>query len=125
MRVIISGSDDFRDYETLRAKMDIILSRVTEPVSILTGGNRLYDWNTGDFYGTDYLAEKYAREKGYSTIVFPLEAPYDIKAIIKRNSLITSKADALVIFQPSPTQDNADLLAKAEERGLKVRVVRA
>lgn len=73
MKVIIAGSRTFNDYELLRTKMDVILKNVKEPIEILSGGQRTYDWGTGEFFGADYLGERYAGEKGYKLSVHPAD----------------------------------------------------
>ena len=57
---MIVGSRSFSDYAFLKKKMDYLLSLQNGRVVIVSGGAR----------GADSLAEQYAKEKGYETIIF-------------------------------------------------------
>lgn len=58
MRVIVAGSRDFADYNFLRDKLDFLLSRVNEDVTIISGCAR----------GADSLGERYAKERGLTLL---------------------------------------------------------
>lgn len=57
---LVVGSRSFDDYALMKDKLDVLLRNQTKIV-IVSGGAK----------GADTLAEQYAKDKGYQTIVFP------------------------------------------------------
>ena len=57
---LVVGSRGFDDYELMKRKLDVFLSR-KDKVVIVSGGAR----------GADALAERYAKERGYDLEVYP------------------------------------------------------
>lgn len=92
-KVIIAGSRYVDDYELLKRKCNIALSRKladekTE-VIIVSGTAR----------GADTLGERYAREKGLQVIRVPaLWDVYGRKAGYERNKEMADIADAVIVF---------------------------
>lgn len=62
MRIIISGSREISDYETVKEYCDEVISGLPNfDIEIVSGGAR----------GVDQLAVRYAKEHGYKSRVFP------------------------------------------------------
>lgn len=116
-RVIVAGSRDFNNYELLKQKCDSLLSqkRLTHSIVIVSGTAR----------GADRLGERYARERGYRVERFPADWYRDgIAAGPIRNTQMATHADALVAFWDGKSRGTRDMIEKAKERNLLVRIVR-
>ncbi len=57
---LIAGTRTYNDYEEFSKVTDYMLSQITLPIVIVSGGAK----------GADSMAEKYAKEKGYELEVF-------------------------------------------------------
>lgn len=111
-KVIIAGSRDFADYELLSSFADEVLTGA-EDIEIVSGGAR----------GADGLGERYARERGYALKVFPAEwKKWGRAAGPIRNGQMAGYADALIAFWDGQSSGTRDMIRKAEERGLRVKV---
>ena len=116
-RLIVAGSRDFNNYELLKQKCDSLLSqkRLTHSIVIISGTAR----------GADRLGEQYAAERGYRVERFPADWNRDgIAAGPIRNSQMAAHADALVAFWDGKSRGTRDMIEKAKERNLPVRIVR-
>lgn len=112
MKIIIAGSRDFNDYETLKKVCDFMLSRQDE-VEIVSGTAR----------GADQLGERYAREKGYLIKQFPADWTKDGKrAGYIRNKEMAEYADALIAFWDGKSKGTEHMINLAKKRGLKVKI---
>jgi len=86
MKVLITGSRIFEDYEELKVAFEALEIQVGQSATlILHGGAK----------GADQLAEKYAQERGIKTIVIrPDYEQHPVKvAPLKRNSDLVNLAD--------------------------------
>ena len=61
--LLIAGSRSYDNYKEFSLICDHMLSQANIPVCIVSGGAK----------GADFLAEKYAKEKGYQLKVFPAD----------------------------------------------------
>jgi len=116
-RLIVAGSRDFKNYEQLKQKCDSLLSqkRLTHSIVIVSGTAR----------GADQLGERYAAERGYRVERFPADWDRDgIAAGPIRNSQMAAHADALVAFWDGKSRGTKDMIEKAKERNLLLRVFR-
>ena len=75
--LLIAGSRDFNDYDTLAKKCDsLLVNQRRKYIIIVSGGSR----------GADTLAERYAKERGYYLKVFPAQwKKYGKSAGYRRN----------------------------------------
>ena len=111
-KVIIAGCRDFTDYALLRSFADDALAGIDD-IEIVSGGAR----------GADALGERYARERGRNLKVFPAEwEKWGAVAGPIRNSQMAGYADALFAFWDGKSAGTRDMIRKAEEKGLRVRV---
>lgn len=116
-RVIVAGSRDFNNYELLKQKCDTLLSqkRLTHSIVIISGTAR----------GADRLGERYAADRGYRVERFPAGWDRDgIAAGPIRNTKMAAHADALVVFWDGKSRGTRDMIEKAKERNLHVRIVK-
>ena len=105
--VIICGSREWTDYDTLKEKCDIFLkNKLSDPdikVTIISGGAR----------GADTLGEKYAAERGLAVKVFPAKwEKYGKRAGYLRNLDMAELGNAVIAFY----------CAEAENKGTKMMV---
>lgn len=111
MKVIIAGSRDFNDYETLKKVCDFMLSRQDE-VEIVSGTAR----------GADQMGERYAKEKGYSIKQFPPDWSKGKSAGFRRNEEMGRYADALIAFWDGNSKGTQHMINFAKKLGLKVKI---
>lgn len=111
MKIIIAGSRDFNDYETLKKVCDFMLSRQDE-VEIVSGTAR----------GADLLGERYAKEKGYPIKQFPADWSKGKGAGYIRNEDMAKYSDALIAFWDGKSKGTEHMINLAKKHGLKVKV---
>lgn len=114
MKIIIAGGRNFENYLLLKLKCDAILKNVavTEIVS-------------GKCKGADQLGERYARERGYK--VNPFQADWDKhgnSAGYIRNKAMAEYSDCLIAFWDGFSKGTKLMIKLAEDRGLKVRIIK-
>lgn len=111
MKVIIAGSRDFNDYDTLKKVCDFMLSRQDE-VEIVSGTAR----------GADQLGERYAREMGYSIKEFPADWSKGKSAGYIRNEDMAKYGDALIAFWDGKSKGTEHMINLAKKHNLKVKI---
>lgn len=114
-KVIVAGSRHFNDYKRMKKDLDYLLSRKAreETIEIVSGGCR----------GADACGERYAREMGYSLVVFP--ADWDKFGKIAgpiRNHHMAEYADALVAYLAPGSRGTSSMIEEARRAGLRVIV---
>lgn len=116
-RVIVAGSRTFYDYEFLKARLDRILSHITEPIEIVSGGAR----------GADHLGERYAEERGYRVKLFPAQwSKHGRKAGPIRNEEMAKYVapnGGLIAFWDGISRGTKHMIDTAKQYNLKVRVI--
>lgn len=128
-KVIIAGGRDFSDYEYLKRSCDNILKNKTDIIII-----------SGCADGADKLGEKYAEERGYDVLKFPApwddvegKSRYEIgftkagkkywkKAGPFRNAQMANAADALIAYWDKRSPGTKDMIDKASEKRLLIRI---
>jgi hypothetical protein len=114
MKVIIAGGRDFDNYDLLREKCDNILQNQDE-VIIISGGAK----------GADLLGERYAKERGYSTEVFPARwEEHGKKAGPIRNQEMAINSNALIAFWDGKSKGTKHMIDIATDKGLLVRIIK-
>ena len=112
MKTIIAGSRGFANYQLLVETMRELGWSVREVVS---GGAR----------GADTLGERYAAEHNIPLIVFPAAwETWGRSAGYVRNQQMADYAKALVAFWDGISKGTAHMIRLAENKKLKVRVVK-
>ena len=114
-KVIIAGGRDFSDYDLLKVKMNRILSNITDEIVVISGTAR----------GADSLGEKYATEMGYKLEQYPANwNKYGKRAGYLRNEQMADVAHACVCFWDSKSKGTKHMIDLANEKKLKLRVVK-
>lgn len=112
-KVIVAGSRKYLNYCFLEQKLDHLLQNVTEEIQIVSG--------CAD--GADSLGEKYATEKGYKIARFPAAwMEHGKGAGPIRNEEMARYADACVVFMIGKSRGSSDMIRRAKNHDLKLRV---
>lgn len=129
-RVIICGSRHFKDYLTLKDKMDYFCFRFENPV-IITGANKTWDPGLGRYIGADFLGERWAHSHKYLVQRFhPDWEKYDKKAGPIRNRQMAEHASKgkgpgyCVAFWDGKSPGTKSMIDLAKKYKLRVRIVR-
>jgi hypothetical protein len=110
-RVIIAGSRDFKDYDTLCEICDFMLKNKLD-VEIVSGTAK----------GADQLGEKYANERGYKLKKFPADWSLGKSAGYIRNELMAKNADALIAFWDGKSKGTNHMINIAKKNNLKTKI---
>lgn len=115
LRIIIAGGRDFDDEELLFETLDNILrKRKPSEVQIVSGCAK----------GADKLGEKYAEARGINVKRFPAE--WDIHGNAAgpiRNEEMAEYANACVCFWDTRSKGTKDMIARATDHKLRLKVV--
>ena len=116
---LIVGSRGYTDYAPFKAKCDALLADKID-IEIVSGGAS----------GTDAMAERYARERGYSLQIFPAEwSRYGKRAGYVRNRemhsyISTFPERGVIVFWDGQSKGTAQSLPLSKEFDNPIRVVR-
>jgi hypothetical protein len=114
MRVIIAGSRDFNDYNSLERKMNVILKN-QDDVTIISGTAR----------GADKLGERYAGENQHKLEKYP--AMWDLygkKAGYMRNEEMAKDSDGCVVFWDGKSKGTKHMIDISKKFKLKLRIIK-
>lgn len=115
-KVIIAGGRNFDDYNLLRTKIDLYLSKKRpSEIEIVSGGAR----------GADALGERFAKENSFKLTV--MSADWDTfgkSAGYIRNVEMAKYADACVCFWDGKSRGTKNMIEVAQREGLLLKVVR-
>ena len=112
-KVIIAGSRSFSDYDLLKKHADYMLSRIQEPIEIVSGGAT----------GADALGERYAQEKGLEIEYYPADwDKYGKSAGYIRNKQMARNADALIAFWDGTSKGTKHMIDIARKDDLPTRI---
>lgn len=115
MKVIIAGSRNFSNYGILKTYCNRVLSNVKEEIEIVSGTAK----------GADMLGEQYAIEMGYKLTRFPADWNLFGKAAgAIRNKQMADYSDALIAFWDGRSRGTLDMIYKAKQAKLKLRVLK-
>ncbi len=115
-RLVVTGGRDFDDYGMMCRKLNQLLveKSKTHEIVIVSGGAR----------GADALAETYARARGYRLEVFSADWQRHGRAAgPKRNAWMAAAGHALAAFWDGNSQETWDLIQRAEDKKIPVRIV--
>ncbi len=115
-KVIIAGSRDFCDYDKFCGITDNFLKGIVKhkKITVLSGNCR----------GTDSLAKRYAKEKGYCLELHPADwTTYGKKAGPIRNREMVESADCVLAFY-SGSKGTESLIKLALKKGITMLIVR-
>ncbi len=115
MRLIVAGGRFFNDYTLMKRKLDIILSKVEEPIEIVSGKAN----------GADTLGERYARENGYPVKDFYAQwGLYNKRAGYLRNKDMAEYATHCVCFWDGESKGTKHMIDLAKDCGLPTRIIK-
>ena len=116
MKVIIAGGRDFKDYDLLSLKCNLILEDTPfEEIEIVSGTAR----------GADLLGEDYANKCSYPIKKFPADwDKYGKSAGHRRNAEMAEYADALICFWDGSSRGTKSMIELAKKKGLKIRIIK-
>ena len=112
-RVVIGGCRYFRDYEYFCKWVDYDLQNLCQQGQIVI--------LSGHCAGTDQMAERYARERGYGLEVYPADWSMGNRAGPLRNQLMVDKADYVIAFS-SGGRGTASLIQCTKQKGIPYRL---
>lgn len=114
MKVAIVGSRTFNDYRTAKKFIDDTCSENgIEITTIVSGGAR----------GADAIGERYARENGIETLIFPADwKTYGKRAGFKRNHDIIYNCDVCIAFWDGLSHGTKHDIELCEQYGKKVYI---
>jgi len=110
-KLIIAGSRNFSDYNTLKNVCDEFLFEKNN-IEIVSGTAR----------GADMLGEQYAQEKGYQVSKFPADWNKGKGAGYIRNKQMAEYANALVAFWDNSSRGTKHMIDLAYQNNLEVKV---
>lgn len=118
MKIICAGSRKFDDYEVLKTNIDNFILKLDckGDTTIISGTAK----------GADKLGEKYATEKGLTSVLFPANwDKYGKRAGPIRNLQMAEYADAAIIFWDGSKNKSGtwDMICKATSYKLILEVV--
>lgn len=114
MKLIISGSRNFDDYELLCKKASLVNENVDEITEVICGGAK----------GADMLGKKWADENGIPVKLMPANwAKHGKAAGPIRNREMAEYADALLVFWDGESPGTKNMLAIATELKLPYHLV--
>ncbi len=114
-RLVVAGSRDFNDYNTLSTELDKYLQSVTDTVIIISG--------CAD--GFDKLGEKYALQNGLKIERYPAEwIKYGKAAGPLRNKRMAESADAVIVFWDGISSGTKNMIECAKEVGIPCKVIK-
>jgi hypothetical protein len=114
MKIIIAGSRSFNDRHLLYSKMDALVARQGDVVTVISGTAK----------GADRLGEEWARDRGYPVERYPADwDTYGKKAGYLRNEEMAEVADACVVFWDGKSRGSKMMIDIAKKHGLPLRVI--
>jgi hypothetical protein len=118
-RLAIVGSRTFTDYDRFRSEVTRhtwnVFSEQDDPHEIVSGGAA----------GTDAMAERYAKERGWPLTVFPADwKTWGKAAGILRNRDIVRHADQVIAFWDGHSRGTAHTIETARREGVPCVVIR-
>lgn len=116
-KVIIAGSRNFNDYKLLKEQCNKYLRNKRETCNIVIV--------SGHAYGADSLGEKYAKDEGFSTEIYPAQwDTYGKRAGYLRNEQMAKVADVLIAFWDGESRGTKHMIDIMNKENKQIRVVR-
>lgn len=110
MKVAVTGSRDFNDYETLKEN----ISNIKNISLIISGGAK----------GADSLAEQYALENSIDTLIIkPDWKRFNRGAGLIRNKQIVDSSDMVIAFWDAESKGTAHVIEYAKKQNKEIIVV--
>lgn len=114
-KIIVCGTRTFEDYKFFKDRLDFLLKNIDGTIEIISGCSK----------GPDTMAIKYADENGYKVWRFPPDwKHFGNKAGMVRNTLMADFATHCIAFWDEKSSGTYDMIKKAKEYNLKLRIVK-
>jgi hypothetical protein len=122
MRCIIAGSRDIRDEQLVWSIIELC-PFVDEIAIVLSGGQKSTDDKTGQNFGVDYFAERWADKKWLACERYPADWKRHGRAAGPiRNGVMAKNADSLIAIPCGESRGTRDMIRQATAAGLRVWV---
>ncbi len=112
-RVVIAGSRYFEDYALFSSVVDQYLSGMRGEYEIII--------LSGHCYGTDLMAERYAKENGFGLELYPADWSKGRRAGPMRNKAMIGAADFAIAFLGGG-RGTQSLIELAQKKGIPLRI---
>lgn len=107
MKICIAGGRDFADYDVLVEVVDQILTKISEPIIIISGKAK----------GADSLGERYAREHDIEVLLFPADWKRHGKGAGPiRNAQMAEAADMLIAFWDGSSKGTKNMIGQMQKQ---------
>ena len=116
-RMIVAGSEEFRNYRFLRSQLDAITKRIPDEIEFVSGPGE----------GADRLGRRYALEHGYSLRVFrPRWNPFRRPGAFRLQKMIdyARQEHALAVFFWAGDGEVYDTISHAGRACIPLKVIR-
>ena len=115
LKIIVAGSRDYNDYETLKRELDDFIQTLDKvDIQIVSGTAR----------GADALGERFAAERGYDVKRFPANwEKFGNMAGPLRNSDMSEYADACIVFWDGKSRGTKSMIHLSKMSKLTLKVV--
>lgn len=115
-KVIVAGSRTFNNYELLKEKLDMYLSRVKDDYQVVIV--------SGKAKGADSLGERYAYERAYDVDEFPAKwDEFGKSAGYIRNREMAQNANACIAFWDGDSNGTRHMIDLAREHQLQLKIL--
>ena len=106
-RIVVAGSRTFDDYEIAKSVIADCLKTFE--------GEHTFIFLSGSCKGADALGERYAKEQGYKTELYPADwARYGKGAGPKRNEEMAKNCDAVICFWDGQSRGTKSMIELAQ-----------
>lgn len=121
MRVIVTGS---RDWEGQRARTKVVNTLIAVELLARTLSQELIVVHGDCPTGADHIADQWARRRGVDVFAYPADWKMGKQAGFWRNQHMANLgADLCFAFLKDASPSTTDMVARAEERGIKTFTV--
>jgi len=116
-KVIVAGGRDFKNYNLLEKKLDVLLSnKVSDHTIVIVSGGA---------NGADKLGERYAKKRNYKVDKFPADwDKYGKRAGYLRNEEMAKHGDVLVAFWDGVSRGTGHMINIMKRLNKPVKIVR-
>lgn len=125
IRILVTGSRDWEDWNTVRKAFIDVAHEFGHPLTIVHGGQVTKRWRTGRT-GADYIADELARQMGAKVEVHPVSNEdwhrFGRGAGPQRNQrMVDAGAAVCLAFPMGVSKGTRDCMRRAEAAGIPVR----
>jgi len=121
MRVLVTGSRDWRDRRAIREEM---VKLGTEDMVLVSGAQRSYDKVTHAYYGADHIAEVIAADLEWDIERHPArwEELGRAAGVVRNGEMVNLGADMCLAFPLPQSKGTIDCMMRCVEAGIPVKM---